>query len=296
MKLSPVFSDGMVLQRDAWNTIKGTATSGNLIVMKVKDVRIEGRTDEEGRFSLALPALPAESGITFSFEEFSEEEGSVVDAVEIKDAAFGDVFLLSGQSNMELPVVRTLDVTEGVIASSDYPLIREFVVPMEYDFDAPRRDLTGGEWKHAGGKEIYQFGATGFFMARALYEKYQVPIGLVRAAIGGTPIQAWCSEKTVTELGDFTEEVKQCRRKGYIEEIQKREEREQREWYEQAGQFAEPLGARGELVVPGLWKDTELAAFHGSLIIEKEFFLQEAAGSTARAYLGAIVDADKVYI
>lgn len=314
MKLSPFFSDGMVLQRDAENLIKGTAKPESRIIVTVKDLqgknaRIEGQADGAGAFILTLPPFPAADGVTLLFEEYPAGENngnsngngnrsdSPADRMEIKDAAFGDVFLLSGQSNMELPVMRTLDVTEKVVAASDYPLIREFAVPMVYDFTGPIKELTGGEWKQASGQPLLSFGAAGFFMARALYEKYRVPIGLVRAAIGGTPIQAWCSEETIRELSEFAGEIELCRKAGYIEGIQKQEEKEQKEWYEQAGQFAEvPLGASGEITVPGLWEGTALSEFHGSLILEKEFYLDEVSEDSARVYLGAIVDADKVYI
>ena len=297
MKLSPFFSDGMVLQRDACNYIKGFAKAGSRIVMKVKDMRIEGQADAEGRFELILPPFSAESGVSFFIEEISSENGNPKNIKVIKDAAFGDVFMLSGQSNMELPILRTLDVTGEEVADSDYPLIREFTVPMEYDFMAQRRDLTGGEWKCARGQDLLQISAAGFFMARALFDTYQIPIGLIRTALGGTPIEAWCSEKTIMHYPEFREEVKQCREPGYIEGIQKEEEEHQKRWYELAEQFSDtPRGKRGEIIVPGLWEDTELSDFHGSLIVEREFYLNEASGESARIYLGTIVDADKVYI
>lgn len=297
MKLSPIFSDGCILQRDTWNYVRGQAKPGNRIILKVCDIKIEGEADGEGCFELAIPAFPAQTGITLYLEEFSEREGSVSDALEIREAAFGDVFLLSGQSNMELPVSRTLDVTQDVVKECAYPDIREFAVPMEYDFTAPKKELSGGEWKKAQKEELLSFSAAGFFMARTLYEKYQVPVGLIRTAIGGTPIRAWCSEETVRKLGDYVGELEQCRKEGYLQAVQEKEMQEQAGWYEQAGRFTEkPLGKKGEITVPGMWGEEPLSGFCGSLILEREFFLEEISQDTARLYLGAVVDADKVYI
>lgn len=297
MELSPIFSDGMVLQRDTINKVKGLAGKGSLVVAKLKGIRIEGRADESGEFTLTFPSFPAESGVTILFEEYPVNKESKTACLCINDVAFGDVFLLSGQSNMELPVLRTLDATQAVVEASDYPFIREFAVPMAYDFDGPANALQGGEWKQASGQDLLSFGAAGFFMARALYEKYKIPVGLVRSAIGGTPIQAWCSEKTIRNFSEYADEIDQCRKTGYIEGIQREEEAKQKEWYERAGDsFKEPLGAGGEVVVPGLWQGNELAQFHGSLVLEKEFYLKEVTENTARAYIGTIVDADKIYI
>lgn len=301
MKLSPVFSDGMILQRDVENRIAGCAPAGSRIILCVDKMQAECRADKDGHFCLTLPPHPAGSGITFCFKEYADGAEQPTAECCISDAAFGDVFLLSGQSNMELPVVRTLDVTEDVVRASDYPFIREFAVPMEYDFNAPKEEVAESEWKYAQGEPLLQFSAAGFFMARELYEKYRVPIGLVRAAIGGTPIQAWCSEKTIRELSDYVPELEKCREEGYVESVQKKEEKEQQAWYEEAGVFPEgAISADGWINVPGMWQDTALSDFHGSLILEKSFDFEaskeELSSKTARIYLGAIVDADKVYV
>lgn len=301
MKIPTLISTGMVLQRDRENTIWGEVSPGSTLKLSLCEgdgaplVSVWGEVAANGSFSAVLPPREAGRGLMLVLEEYAD--GECLAKQRITDVAIGDVFLLSGQSNMELPVSRTLDVTGEVISQCDYPYIREFDVPQEYDFRAPRSKLSGGVWKNAQGEALMSFSGAGFFMAKSLYEKLDVPIGLVQTAVGGTPVRAWCSESTIAELGDFAPELALCRKPGYIEEVQQNDLRMQADWMARADRFddIEPSEVSGNIEIPGLWRGTELAMFTGSILIERDFEL-DYIGDTAFCYLGALIDSDRVYI
>src|SRR5690606_26177600 len=107
---------------------------------------------------------------------------------------FGDVWICSGQSNMELTMERVKEKYAQIIASCENPYIRQFNVPDQYDFEKPHTDLEGGNWQKATPENIMGFSAVAYFFARELYEKYNVPVGLILSALGGSPVEAWMSE------------------------------------------------------------------------------------------------------
>lgn len=302
MKIETVFSDGMVLQRGKINTLKGWIKTGNAIVCRVrdevKDWEKEVDADGNGRFEIVLPGLPAGKEFEITLREITGENRETVEAYTIKNAVYGDVFLLGGQSNMELPVYRTLDVTSDQMGK-DYPMIRQFRVPMEYNFDEPAEHMQKSAWVSAVGNTTLEFSAAGYFMARELYAKYGVPIGLILTAIGGTPIQAWCSSETIHELGDYEKELEIYRQPGYIEGVQEFEQNREREWHMLAEEAVRGTACTREhtLTVPGLWKNNEkLNGFCGSLILEKDVWFEGKESKDAMIYMGTIVDADKIYV
>ncbi len=308
MRIGKIFSDGMVLQRGAKNSLWGKAKAGNRVTCRIASWQEEVTVNEDGTFRISLRSQPAGEAFNLFLEETDSISQQVIERIEIKDAVYGDVFLLGGQSNMELPVARTLDVTAGALGK-DFPLIKQFRVPIDFEFAGPCDEMADGLpeeacWIPAVGGQQLNFSAAGFFMARELQEKYQVPIGLILTAVGGTPIEAWCSRETIYELGDFKKELEQCQMPGYVEGIQQMEQAREQQWHEavEPGSGDEgPALETGSQQIPGLWEGTPWEDFCGSLELEKEIFLEEdpqdiAMPHQARIYLGAIVDADRVYV
>src|ERR1700744_4240303 len=81
------------------------------------------------------------------------------------------------------------------IAHASYPQIRHFWIPTLTDLNGPRTDLPDGSWKSANPQDVLEFSAVAYFFAKAIYEKYHIPIGLINASVGGAPIEAWTSEE-----------------------------------------------------------------------------------------------------
>ena len=192
MKLSSLLSDGMVLQRDAENRIWGTEAEGSVSVSVLSEgiVIFTGETapGDGGSFEILLPALPAGGPY----------EIRILDACSIRvirDVLAGDVFLLAGQSNMELPVRRTLDLTAEYVKTADDPWIRAFEVPKRAEFHGPVSDLCDGSWKQATQENLYDFSALGFFFAEQIRRDEGVPVGLLETALGGVQIEALIPEE-----------------------------------------------------------------------------------------------------
>lgn len=294
IRLSALLSDGMVLQRETENSIWGYAEPGRTIQLKMGEYQTSGETGADGRFEFLLP--PMKKGGPW---EISLEDGET--RIVIQDVLFGDVFLLGGQSNMELPVARTLERFETEIRTTEEPEIRLFEVPKEYLFGEKREDIYEGCWWKAKGEELLLFSAAGYFAAKELQEKEQVPIGLLQTAVGGTPVKTWCSEETIRRLGLDVEELEQCKQEGYAKEVETKEaERAERWWKEALHPVAEDLvHGGGSIRIPGFFEGTPLSGFHGGLRLKRSIWLSEGKDwekQEAKLYLGALVDADITYI
>lgn len=292
MRLSALFSDGMVLQRDQYNLLWGYTKPNQKIEGTFADISFQGTANKRGYFEILLPKLCA--GGPYELYMLADED------CHITDILVGDVFLLGGQSNMEIPINRTLDLFWKEIEETEEPFIRMFEVPKEYEFGCVREDIISGKWIQAKQEELLTFSAIGYFTAKYIRETESIPIGFIQTAVGGTPIQAWCSEESLRREELYIDEIEQCKDKEYVANTIEKETKREELWHREANQLEETKEQeKGELVIPGLWKGTKLESFHGTIVLEKKVILtkeQLELHSEAYVVLGAIVDADKVYI
>lgn len=301
MKLSSILSDGMVLQRNTQVPLWGQAAADQVVQISFRGNEYSAQSDPEGSWRIDLD--PMEAGGPYEMTLSAGDEKIV-----IQDILIGEVWVLGGQSNMELPIRRTLDLLADEVKTIHLPEIRQFAVPQIYNFHAPQQELTGGQWIAATQEEILNFSAVGFFFAKELYEQYQVPIGLVHSAVGGTPIEAWISEHTLREIGGYEELLDKCKDDEYVSTTKKMEEERNQVWYNKLNDT--DLGLKqgwfqtdwdtsdwGDFEVPGSWKDTELESVRGAVWFRKEFNLPASmTESEVMLKLGTIVDADDTYI
>lgn len=169
MKLSYLFSDGMVLQRGKRNYIWGE-TSPEIIVTGILDGRkFNTKADTHGMFVAELPDLPV--GGPYCMEINGDEKRV------IRNIMSGDVFLLGGQSNMELRIKFVTERFADEIKKINDSFIRKFDVPKEYDFGEKRQWLSQGRWESAQGESVLEFSALGLFMALSLREKMMSRLG-----------------------------------------------------------------------------------------------------------------------
>ncbi len=295
MELSPIISDGMVLQRGADNRIWGKTLPGEEIEGEFGGAVFETRAGADGTFEAVLPRLAVGGPYELKVRERQNPAGS---EKVISDVLVGDVFLLGGQSNMELPVVRTEELLAEEIEKSKDSCIRMFEVPKEYFFAEGEKELSGGRWTKACGEELWNLSAAGFFMAHAIKEHTGIPIGLIQTAVGGTPAKAWCSRETILRMGRYTEELETCSEEGYPKKVEEADAEREGDWRKRAmDSFADKAIRSGSLVVPGIWKSGELADFRGAIRLTKTVELtKEEAGADAELVMGAIVDADEIYV
>jgi sialate O-acetylesterase len=229
----------------------------------------------------------------------------------IKDIMIGDVWLCSGQSNMELPVKRVSWVYEAEIAKSENPFIRHFAVPQKYDFNTPRNDLDSGKWQTADPKNVLSFSAVAYFFGTELYEKYRVPIGLINASLGGSPAECWLSEDALKEFPIHEKEAQRYKDQTVISQIEGQDKARIDVWYKLMRQrdeghkdtlkpWYDPAVSTSDwnvMKVPGYWANGELGAVNGVVWFRKEVDIPASmVGQSARLILGRIVDADSVFV
>lgn len=290
IKLPALISNGMVLQRDEENIIWGHCEPRKMMRLRMGAYQTAIEAGDDGYFELQVPPMKAGGPWTILLDDGEE-------CVMLSDILFGDVFLLGGQSNMELPLERTMERYREEIENTSEKEIRMFEVPKEYLFGDKREDIEKGHWRKACGEELLFFSAAGFFAAKELYGKRRVPIGLLQTAVGGTPVKAWCAEETIKRLGLDEWELDECKQEGYIQEIEQSEAKRAEAWWKEA--LAGCDGRKGTVSLPGFFEGTDLQKISGAVKLKKTVWLPETIrweAEPAKLYLGALIDADFSYI
>lgn len=302
VRLPRLISDGMVLQRNTDVKIWGWAPFGEKIEVQFLGIEYQAEADTSGLWEVNLgrlePGGPHQMVIRAS------------NLLTINNIAIGDVWVASGQSNMELPLRRVSWVYPGEIASGNYPFIRQFQVGQTYNFKNPQSDVSGGAWVAANPETVMNFSAVAYFFARELYHKYRVPVGIINATLGGSPAEAWMSQEALKYFPDHYNELQRFKDDQLIKKIEESDRERIGAWYRKLNQhdkayqgnqpwYLPGTDTRGwhEMVVPGIWKGTSLEGFNGVVWFKRNFNMTpEMVNQSAMVILGCIVDADSVFI
>ncbi len=189
--LAPLFGDHAVLQRDRPDPVWGTAHAGSPVA-----VTFHGKTERttagaDGRWMVRIGPFPASSEPS----ELVVEAGA---SVTLHDVVVGEVWLCSGQSNMEFVVNDgggyQVDNAAAEVAAAHYPLVRQIAVERSCA-PAPAQTVATGGWKPALPGDVGRFTAVGYFFARDIHLALGVPVGIILSAWGGTPIESWMSDE-----------------------------------------------------------------------------------------------------
>jgi sialate O-acetylesterase len=299
IKLSPLFSDGMVLQRNADIKISGLSAPGDIVGITFRGERFTAEADEGGAWACRTGKFP-ETAEPCEMTVVSKE-GEVV----IRDVLVGDVWLCSGQSNMELTLDRVRHNYPRELTATD-PLIRQLKVPQVYNFDAPvaERGLSDCAWESFNPATAPGFTAAGYFFAKNLRGRYKIPIGLFACAVGGTPVAAWMSRDMLESLnlsGDLDEAV-ECQSPGYVEKILSDYDLYERDYHKRLNEADEGLrqGFMNAKYDCSGWEEVSLCApveKSGSYWYRKTVEIPESlSGKEAAIFLGTAVDMDEVFI
>ncbi len=176
----------MVLQRDQPITLWGWSTPGSTVTVRVdRDVRV-AKAERSGAWTATLPAKHAGGPLRVVVVARN-------DSLVFSNVLVGDVWVASGQSNMEFPVSQSANAV-ATIAGADDSTIRQFKVPTSWA-NAPERDLAGGNWAPADPRHVGSFSAVAYFYARHLRPSVGVPIGIINTTWGGSNIQTWISRR-----------------------------------------------------------------------------------------------------
>ncbi|MBO4591096.1 MAG: hypothetical protein J5684_00855 [Eubacterium sp.] len=308
LKLSSIFSDGLIFQRDTFDNVVWGYTdaydSVTVTLVKLHSDDMEGvaeevicsdtvEADQDGYFEVGLTSCSAGGNYTI---EVSNKEKQIY----VRNVTFGDVFICGGQSNMELMINRTLERYEEEIDKVSDNMIRYFKIPEKFNFHHTEELIEGGKWMTAEKPDIYDMGATAYFTASHLRAMEGVPIGIYNTAIGGTPIRSWISEETMRSLGLHVEEFEKCQNDEWVQNTIANEQKTDIEWRQNAFapyETGETTGEKGVIHVPGFFTGTPLAGRNMSICIERDVEIPEDwSDKEVKLYLGAIIDSDMVYV
>lgn len=187
VELPRVFADGMVLQRDQPLPIWGQAAPGAQVRIDLAGRQVTVTATADGNWRAQLAALPAGGPYVLSIDDKAAPK-------QLRDVYVGEVWLASGQSNMEWPLAQT-DGAEAAIAAANDPLIRHFKIPKSWA-GAPQWQLNGGSWLQANPRNAGDFSAVAYYFARQLRERTGVAVGIIDSTWGGSPIEAWTDAAT----------------------------------------------------------------------------------------------------
>lgn len=202
-KLSGIFTSDMVLQRDKAVPVWGWAEPGEVVTVAFAGQKLSAVADSYGRWKLIFKGMPASS----EGREFTLSSDRTKKPVILSNVVVGDVWICSGQSNMEWPVSNTLNAKEEA-ASANTPLIRHFKI-RHTTAGLPRQNIRS-KWIKCSPQTVKEFTAVGYYFGRRLHQKLKVPIGLIGSNWSGTLIEPWVAPegfRRVPELARLSKRI-----------------------------------------------------------------------------------------
>ncbi|WP_319502162.1 sialate O-acetylesterase [uncultured Draconibacterium sp.] len=189
ISLPKVFADNMVLQRDLEIPVWGNSSPEATIVAELENAKATTKADNDGKWMVRLPKFKAGGPYTLKIYE----KGKPADGIVLKGILIGDVWLASGQSNMEWQVQQARDANQE-IANANFPQIRFLVVDHSKEIKL-QSDISSGKWEVCDSANVNEFSAVAYFFARKIHRDQNVPVGIIQSTWGGTPIEAWTSRE-----------------------------------------------------------------------------------------------------
>jgi sialate O-acetylesterase len=223
VKLASVFADSMVIQRDLPINIWGTAAIDEKIKITLNGKTYLGQASKKGTWLITLPAQQV---------AIKQSIAIVADnTIELNNIAFGDVWLASGQSNMEFKVQEALSKFPQEDKLEQYPDIRQFKVKRHYNFKGPQQDIDSGSWLSASQQTVGEFSAVAWFFGKDLYQRYQVPIGIISSNVGATPIESWMDIDSLESFPEAQALAYNLADDKYIAQLKKQYAQQRSDWH-----------------------------------------------------------------
>lgn len=302
IKLPTLIRDSMILQRDVELKIWGWASKGEKVDVVFSKKRYSTTTGADGKWMISLPRMQA--GGPFDMKV----KGS--NTFTIHDILIGDVWLCSGQSNMVLPMERVKEKYPIDIETANYPEIRQFLIPQQTSLTGALDTIFPGYWKSAKPKNVLQFSAVAYFFAREIYQKYHIPIGIINASVGGSPIESWISDEALKSFPDSYKLLLHNRDTSAISLHNKQATAQTAALRQKQEQLDEGLRAKPawfdtnyipkswqNINIPGYWEDLGLKDLDGIVWFRKVVEIPASmVNKPAKLFMGRIVDADFLYV
>ena len=302
--LAQIFTDHMVLQRNQPIKVWGQAEADESIRVSLADQSFHTRANSQGKWLVEL--APLEAGGPHQLTVAGQNQ------ITLEDVLVGEVWICSGQSNMEMGVAH-VDRAEEAIGEASFPGIRLFTVDKATSLSPRDRWDNDPSWVACSPETLAQggwggFSATAYFFGRALHQSLGIPIGLIHASWGGTLCEAWTSAEGLRELPDFAPAVESVQR--LAEEMETGRfnfEGQMQDWWQQndpgdrqRGNWANPdidTSQWTTMDVPGHWEKAGLEGFDGIVWFRKVITLPDDwQGENLILHLGPIDDADTTFV
>ncbi len=299
--LPQLFQTGMVLQRGKPIPIWGKADAGEQVVVSWQKKQYTATADANGRWRVDLPKMKAGGPYTL---EVSVVGGSATDAIQLTDVMVGDVWLLSGQSNIDVTIERVYPQYVDEIENFNLPQVRLFRVQNETNTHGVQDDIrrTNINWKPLTKQNAWLFSAVGSFLGKRMWEKNKVAQGIIVNSWGGTPIEAWISADSL--MRDYPMLIKRLafyQNDKYLRAQAQANNEANNRWQElldkvdgaSAYQLSTYKDDDWQTIDQNswMWRGTGSVWLRQHIIINKEH-----AGKPARLLLGTLFDQDITYL
>ncbi|MEL6390178.1 MAG: GDSL-type esterase/lipase family protein [Bacteroidota bacterium] len=298
LSLNPLFQDHAVLQRDESILIKGSGTPGMTVQITLADQESSSIVDMDSTWTAVLSPMAA--GGPFELSVISGDE-----AVVLRDLLIGDVWLLSGQSNMEWPLSMSDGGAEEIACPADTRL-RHYKVPLTGGPEL-RSEVSGGSWIVDTTLIREEFSAVGYFFAKELLKESDVAIGLLNSSWGGSRIEPWipaetlgydspaAAERDIMAANEDRAEEIRLRLEPIVGQLDNTDDGTvagRRVW----GMNNFPISDWETMEAPGVWESQMLADFDGVVWMAKEVMVNEDIVGVSTLRLAMIDDNDETYV
>lgn len=297
--LPEIISDNMVLQRNEPARIWGWADKNEKITIEFNNQKKSVKADKEGRWELFLD--PMKAGGPYEMQISGKNK------ISLSNILIGEVWICSGQSNMEWPMSRVNNSDEE-IENANFSQIRILNVPNNLQFK-PVDNIPKTSWSEVTPETIRNFSAVGYFFGKNLFENLNVPIGLIGSNWGGTVVETWTSLESIETIDDFNDKVEKLKT---VDEGELNDEQKAREQKIKAMVMDESDGLVNgkalwadinlnesgwrEAKLPGLWEEDYLPSVDGIVWYRKTIELtKDQIKEDLTLSLGKIDDSDKTY-
>lgn len=299
VKLPLIFADGMVLQHNKPIPVWGWAAAGENIEVNFNKQRVKTKAGKDGKWLLHLK--PELAGGPYVLSVTGKN------SISLKDVLVGEVWICSGQSNMEFTVNKALNATEEM-KQADFPMIRQFFVERDLS-SVPKSDIKSGRWDSCNKETVGHFTAVGYYFAKKLYASLKIPVGLIHTSWGGTCAETWTSREGLQSSSEFKDlmadlpavdldSIAKSRLiyiTNHIESIQGSKINTADEVTFNEAAYNDSQWP--EMTAPSLWENQQIGNFDGTVWMRKSIVIsKEDAKNAALLELAKIDDEDITYV
>lgn len=299
VRMPLLFSDGMVLQRNKPIPVWGWADANEKVEVRFNKQTKTITADQNGKWMVKLDAEKA--GGPFKLSIVGKNK------IVITNVLVGEVWICSGQSNMEFQVNKTMN-SEKEINDSNYPMIRHFGVAQDLS-GSPKEELKAGKWAVCNKENVGDFTAVGYFFAKKIYGELKIPIGIINTSWGGTCVETWASREAFEKSDEFKKmisEVPQVDMDAIFEAYKKSvlDNLKKVQGFDVTMTNENQFSALNfedanwpEIKVPSLWENQQIGNIDGVVWMRKTIVLSAVqAQKEAVLHLSKVDDEDVTYV